>query len=111
MLFTQNVYKKKGIMLNRSNCDRKSQLSGILTEPLNSHAIFSFILIFPVKKCKTYLFIFGTDVELLDLATFITSITHSLCTGYLLTEITSDVAAYLPLEKFEHLTLSTEGFG
>jgi len=23
-------------MFNRSNCDRKSQLSGILTEPLNS---------------------------------------------------------------------------
>lgn len=67
------------------------------TEPLHS------------KLGKTYLFIFGTDVELLDLATFITSITHSLCTGYLLTEITSDVAAYLPLEKFEHLTLSTEG--
>ena len=29
--------RKKGlqIMLNGSNCDRKSQLSGILTEPLN----------------------------------------------------------------------------
>ena len=41
--FIQNIYaykkvfKKKGytIMYNGSNCDRKSQLSEILTEPLN----------------------------------------------------------------------------
>ena len=42
-IFIQNAYAnkkvfyKKGqqIMFNGSNCDRKSQLSGILTEPLN----------------------------------------------------------------------------
>ena len=42
-IFIQNAYvnkkvlKKKGeqIMFNGSNCDRKSQFSGILTEPLN----------------------------------------------------------------------------
>lgn len=67
------------------------------TEPLHS------------KLGKTYLFIFGTDVDLLDLATFITSITHNLCIGYLLTEITNDVAAYLPMEKFQNLTLSSDG--
>ena len=33
----KTVFKKNGlqIMFNESNCDRKSQLSGILTEPLN----------------------------------------------------------------------------
>ena len=42
-IFIQNAYadikvsKEKGlqILFNRSNCDLKSQLSGILTEPLN----------------------------------------------------------------------------
>jgi len=42
-IFIQNdyankkVFNRKGyqIMFNGSNCDRKSQLSGILTEPLN----------------------------------------------------------------------------
>ena len=28
-------------MFNGSNCDRKSQLSGILTEPLNSRGVLS----------------------------------------------------------------------
>ena len=45
--FIQNVYankklfKKKGykVMSNGSNCDRKSQLSEILTEPLNPRDI------------------------------------------------------------------------
>ena len=33
----KKVFKKKGLqfMFNGSDCDRKSQLSGILTEPLN----------------------------------------------------------------------------
>ena len=46
--FIQNVYankkvfKKKGykIMQKGSNCDLKSQLSEILTEPLNSRALY-----------------------------------------------------------------------
>ena len=37
----KKVFKKKGwkIMFNGSNCDRKSHLSGILTEPLNPREI------------------------------------------------------------------------
>ena len=36
LLFIQNIYTgKKAIMFNRSNSDWKSQLSGILKEPLN----------------------------------------------------------------------------
>ena len=37
----KKVFKKKGlqIMFNGSNCDRKSQLSGILREPLNPREV------------------------------------------------------------------------
>ena len=44
------------------------------------------------KLGKNYVLIFGTDVELLDLSTFISSILFDNVGGYFLTEITSDVA-------------------
>ena len=36
ILRQQSIEKRLKIMFNRSNCDRKSQISGILTEPLNT---------------------------------------------------------------------------
>ena len=35
------IKKAEQIMFNGSNCDRKSQLSGILTEPLNPRVLGS----------------------------------------------------------------------
>jgi hypothetical protein len=60
------------------------------------------------KLGKNYVLIFGTDVELLDLSTFISSILFDNVGGYFLTEITSDVAAYMPMSKFANLTLTPE---
>ena len=41
-------------MFNGSNCDRKSQRSGIMTEPLNPHDM-------QPENFKIYDFIFSTD--------------------------------------------------
>jgi len=60
------------------------------------------------KLGKNYVFIFGTDVELLDLSTFISSILYDTAGGYFLTEITTDVVAYMPMSKFANLTLTPE---
>jgi hypothetical protein len=57
---------------------------------------------------RSYVFIFGTDVELLDLSTFISSILYDTAGGYFLTEITTDVVAYMPMSKFSKLTLTPE---
>ena len=62
------------------------------------------------KLGKNYIFIFGSDIELVDLSTFITSITYELSMGFTITEINSDFVAYLPLEKFENLTLDFNNF-
>ena len=40
IVFMMKKCKKKN-MFNGSNCDRKSQLSGILTEPLNPRELYS----------------------------------------------------------------------
>ena len=42
---TKNYFRRKGytIMYKGSNCNQKSQLSEILTEPLNPHDILTFI--------------------------------------------------------------------
>jgi hypothetical protein len=60
------------------------------------------------KLGRNYVLIFGTDVELLDLSTFISSILFDNVGGYFLTEITTDVAAYMPMSKFANLTLTPE---
>ena len=60
--FLQNAYADKKVFLkkklknvfNGSNCDRKSQRSGIMTEPLNPHDM-------QPENFKIYDFIFSTD--------------------------------------------------
>ena len=39
-------------MFNGSNCDRKSQLSGILTEPLNQRVLVSSFSLFTQILCR-----------------------------------------------------------
>lgn len=63
------------------------------------------------KLGNSYVFIFGTDVELLDLATFISGVLFDNCTGYLLTEITTNIVAYLPMKNFIGLSLTPEKVG
>ena len=36
-------------MFNGSNCDRKSQLSGILAEPLNPRGLLPILPVFPIQ--------------------------------------------------------------
>ena len=53
---TKKYKRKKGlqIMFNGSNCDRKSQLSEILTEPLNPHAMQAHFLTVLLKPLTVY---------------------------------------------------------
>lgn len=49
--------------------------------------------------------IFGSEVEMLDLSTFLTGIIQGKCYGFTLVELTDTYAAYFPMENFNDLGL------
>jgi hypothetical protein len=50
--------------------------------------------------------IFGSDVELLDLSTFLSSILGHLCYGFTLVELGDTYAAFFPMDNFNDLGLN-----
>lgn len=50
--------------------------------------------------------IFGSEVEILDLSTFITSLLQDVCYGFTLNELSDSYAAYFPVDNFNDLGLN-----
>jgi len=57
------------------------------------------------KVGDSAIMIFGSEVELLDLATFLTSILGHLCYGFTLVELSENYAAFFPMDNFNDLGL------
>lgn len=57
------------------------------------------------KVGDSTIMIFGSEVEMLDLATFLTSVLGDLCYGFTLVELTDSYAAFFPMDNFNDLGL------
>jgi len=90
--YNLTIYKPKKNFELVSFLDEFSNVSD--TEPLMADVGDSIIMIF------------GSDVDLADLATFISSILFDRCYGYTLVEIVNEYAAFLPIENFVSLGLN-----
>jgi repressor of nif and glnA expression len=90
--YNLTIYKPKKNFVLDSFIDEFSNISD--TEPLMTEVGDSIIMIF------------GSDVDLVDLATVLSSILFDTCYGYTLVEIVNDYAAFFPMENFVSLGLN-----
>lgn len=57
------------------------------------------------KVGDSTIMIFGSEVEMLDLATFLTGVLGHLCYGFTLVELADTYAAFFPMDNFNDLGL------